>query len=715
MSRFFFRVDGKVWDLPISGVSGSFTREETVTGGTSGATGVVLVAGGTSPLKIRPVSGTFQNAETVTGGTSAATATATGPAVENDNQIVLHPDNPYADAGDNLREITSVGISKDYGASANFNTSPADDMYDIALRFQTSLRSAGATDALVNWRFTGTGGVGNFQIVSPYRGAGTEIISIYSPSNGDTDLTAMGDIQRPFYDGPGAAAATKVAGSGSPTTATFPVDERWDTAPAPGQAGATIDSGSMPVLMQRTSLSPLTFEVNPIEWKARLEGTSTTNPAPAVFDSGYTISDVAIYDNRFVIAAGPHLAFSQSGDLYNFYQQDIQTLVDSDRIDLTLGEKASNVDFIVPFRDTLVLFTTGGQQFELTVYDNGLSPSNAAFVTSTSYDTLSVRPAVSENTIHFASREGGATRIREYRYDERSVGTTAEDITAHVERLLPDNLRTIVASSNASSAVAIGTDTNDAYVYKSAWVGNERVQSAWFPWEFDANDLVVDIATLDSDLWILRERSGVFALESVPLSREIAESGWNETIHLDRKTTLTGVYSAGPNTTAFTLPTADTTMTTAIKGPGFGAAQGEAVTGTVVGSTLTVTGNFAGSCIVGRPIVATLVPTRPFVRLRDGTGIPDGAMQVREVVTHHNNSGAYTMTATVTGRATRTASLTTDPNDPEDAGFVRGWFGGNAKDLTVTITNLGARPFNINMLQWYCDYSPQAQRASNGN
>lgn len=55
-------------------VGGPFTVGETVTGGTSGATGVVVSDDGAGNLVISTKVGTFVAAETITGGTSLATA-----------------------------------------------------------------------------------------------------------------------------------------------------------------------------------------------------------------------------------------------------------------------------------------------------------------------------------------------------------------------------------------------------------------------------------------------------------------------------------------------------------------------------------------------------------------------------------------------------------------------------------------------------------------
>lgn len=58
----------------LTSISGTFVKNETITGGTSAATGKVIQVN-TSNIVIKVVSGTFQAAETITGGGSSATAT----------------------------------------------------------------------------------------------------------------------------------------------------------------------------------------------------------------------------------------------------------------------------------------------------------------------------------------------------------------------------------------------------------------------------------------------------------------------------------------------------------------------------------------------------------------------------------------------------------------------------------------------------------------
>lgn len=71
-----FGQDSVVLYATLSGVSGTFQVGETVTGGTSGATGVVKRLDGTDEMLITVSTGTFTSGETITGGTSSATAAA---------------------------------------------------------------------------------------------------------------------------------------------------------------------------------------------------------------------------------------------------------------------------------------------------------------------------------------------------------------------------------------------------------------------------------------------------------------------------------------------------------------------------------------------------------------------------------------------------------------------------------------------------------------
>lgn len=80
-TRFYPNVAGGLWSLAFDAESGAFTVGETVTGGTSGATGTIVEVdsdGSAGTLLLRDVSGTFEDDEALTdGATGAATADGT--------------------------------------------------------------------------------------------------------------------------------------------------------------------------------------------------------------------------------------------------------------------------------------------------------------------------------------------------------------------------------------------------------------------------------------------------------------------------------------------------------------------------------------------------------------------------------------------------------------------------------------------------------------
>ena len=80
--------------LTLTSISGTFTVNETITGATSAATGVVLKVN-LNNIVIRGLTGTFSSSENITGGTSAATATTTSVTI-NEGSGILFSEAPTA-------------------------------------------------------------------------------------------------------------------------------------------------------------------------------------------------------------------------------------------------------------------------------------------------------------------------------------------------------------------------------------------------------------------------------------------------------------------------------------------------------------------------------------------------------------------------------------------------------------------------------------------
>lgn len=134
-------------EIAINGsITGTFQYGETVTGGTSSATGTFRGQDG-SIVYVDAVSGTFQAAETITGGTSSAsftsdstitTSVTTGPIWVDEDWLVVKPfeinSEPYDDIkltqeGLQLRDVTNNAL--DWSKTIKVTRITDDDFTDI--------------------------------------------------------------------------------------------------------------------------------------------------------------------------------------------------------------------------------------------------------------------------------------------------------------------------------------------------------------------------------------------------------------------------------------------------------------------------------------------------------------------------------------------------------------------------------------------------------
>lgn len=381
----------------------------------------------------------------------------------------------------------------------------AADMNDVALNIQSTGRSQGgvASDLLVKWVPYYSGGY--FVFTSPYRGSTTTSFTpVYVSGYNYTVSTA------PFSATAGQYVIT--AGTGSPTASTLTVEDRWTRQSPPNQTNARPDPATMPVRMIRTSIgsgsTPAVFDVSQITWDSRPSGDENSNPLPDLFTEGKAIADLAFHLDRFVLVGGEYAAFSESGNLYNFFQQDEGTLVDSDAFGRQVSSDAvTNIDFAVPLQKTLYLFTRAGRQFSISSPD-ALTPATAAVTPTTTYQTLPVRPRSIHDRLLFVGSEKDKASLREYEYVQERESNEARDVSAHVPGLLPANITDLATSPNDHVAVLAANGSDILYVYRAHWSGQEKVQSAWTTFGLSSAG-VFGVSSIKSDVYILMRRNEI--------------------------------------------------------------------------------------------------------------------------------------------------------------------------------------------------------------
>lgn len=435
-----------------------------------------------------------------------------------------------------------------------------------------------------------------------------------------------------------------------------------------------INENTMPHALSRGSDGKFYF--HPVVWNDRKVGDNKTNPMPSFV--GRVIQDLFIYRGRLGFLAEENVILSAATDYFNFWRNTATTTLDTDPIDVTSSAaKAVNFRHAVPFNKELLLFSDNGQ---FVMNATGTLTSHTVSITETTSYACSpnVRPVNMGKTVTFAVSKKDGTSMREY-YAMASgsgISTESSDITAHVPRLLPPNVLE-VAMSQEDEMLAVLTEEDDkVFIYKSAWEGNEKVQSAWCVWgigptnEFNEvgtikyKTQVISIEFIDSELFILVGRDNELFLEKIVLTNTTHDGILPFEVSLDRRFIVTGgAYDPASDRTSFKLPYIDD-RTRGIIVEGTPAAQAEraAPRPTVgmpipievtkqYGHTMWVDGNWSGLTIVwGVPFRFAYIFSRQFLRDQKGVPMTHTKVRMRRFGLRYNRDGEFAVLVFPTNR-----------------------------------------------------------------
>lgn len=478
--------------------------------------------------------------------------------------------------------------------------------------------------------------------------------------------------------------------------------------PPPGEANAIFNAATMPVQLQRTSINPCSFRLSLIDWTPNFTGTAAVSPTPRIFLGNERIEDLTLFRGRFWILSDDTLYGSQANDLFNLFVTDASNVTDADPVEVFVpSDRVAVGQFVVNFRKSLVVFTKGGEQFEMNNPDV-LTPSTAALQPATSYISSTVEPVVLGAQLYFAAAEAEYGQIFEYLFDDLRVTNTAFEITSHVPRLLPRDIKRIAASSNNLTLAILGRNDTKYFVYRMFWSGSDKVQSAWSQWDTDENSRIVDIGIIDNDIYSFIENdNGVYVLERHAITVEAVISGMPSTIHMDRQQVLTGVFNAGEDRTEFDIGFLDDSVDTIVLGPGFGGAAGTNFpTERLDSSTIAAPSDIsADTCFVGTGFEYRLDMSQPFLTDEQGNPLLDGELQLFALVTNHKETAIYDVEIVSPGRVKRTHVLQTIVDVPTLlTGTLTSQIQGNSKITTVSITNNSPYPSTVSSAEWIADF-----------
>ena len=301
-----------------------------------------------------------------------------------------------------------------------------------------------------------------------------------------------------------------------------------------------LDKSTMPHTLVRNANGTFTFAQ--FNYTGRVAGDTTTAPNPTFV--GSKIKNINLFRNRLVFLADENVILSAADSFERFFPETVQTLLDSDPIDISSG--GTSVNFLnssLAFANTLLLFSLHGQ-FRLdtgsTTVGTSLTPKTATITAITTFDIVdSIDPIGVGRTVYFGIPKGDFSGLREYFLPDASGPIPlSEEVTSSVPRFVPGNLISMSPSVSEEVITMISKDQpRRVYIYKFFFDDDQKLQSSWSYWEVAANKTLLGGNVLDSDLYTCVEYTDGVYLEKTQLRPETVDSGTEFEILLDRKTT----------------------------------------------------------------------------------------------------------------------------------------------------------------------------------
>ena len=322
------------------------------------------------------------------------------------------------------------------------------------------------------------------------------------------------------------------------------------------------DATTMPHTLVRNANGTFTFQK--FDWSGRVAGDAVTAVQPSFV--GSTIQNLNLFRNRLVFLADESVILSAADSYDRFWPETVQTVVDSDPIDLSTG--GTEINFLVSsasFANTLLLFSTHGQ-FRLdsgTSVGNPLTPKTANITSITTFDMDSrTDPIAVGRNIYFPVPKGDFTGLREFFLPDNTGSVPiSEEVTASVPRFIPKNLTSLITSVSEDMIAAVSKDQpKRIYLYKFFFEDDTKLQSAWSYWEAKGSKSILGAAIIDSDMYVVVEYSDGVYLEHIVLRPENIDPNTTFELLLDRKTTEASCTTAVTNPgglgvqTTITLP-----------------------------------------------------------------------------------------------------------------------------------------------------------------
>jgi len=497
----------------------------------------------------------------------------------------------------------------------------------------------------------------------------------------------------------------------------------WEEAPGPG-VKYRLDASTMPHRLIPDEGNPGDYIFEQIEWNDRTVGDGDAIPAPSMI--GKQLSEVFYHESRLGFLADINILLSASGDVFNFWRSTATDILDDDTIDIQVAsDSGSELVNAVAFDERLVVFSKR-EQFVIEGNDT-LTPLNVSSKLVTKFNSSTrTRPVHTGRNIYFPFGKGAYSGVREYFVAADIDSFDAADVTAHVPRYIPGEVRHVTATTNEDIVAVLPTGEDNAiYLYKFFWSGNQKIQSSWSKMTFDGGIFYAEF--IESDLYVVCGRFSDGEDASVSsLVRIRFSANADVEKHLDRRvdeSQVSMVYDGVTDTTSITLPYGpDPDNTVMVIGPD----SATKVEGRIISldsidtatKTITCTGDFtAETFYVGHNYEMLYRFSPAYVKQESSSGgqtvVSGGRVQVRRWRVVYVDSGYFVIRVSLVGRDARDyewsgktlGSINAIIGRPSiDSGEYSVPVAGKNTEMSVEIINNTHLPSNFTSASWDADF-----------
>ena len=527
-----------------------------------------------------------------------------------------------------------------------------------------------------------------------------------------------------------------------------------------------LDSNTMPLVIYRAAAGVIfvgpadgaqrsqtvggqTYTYTFPQWAERTAGDLVTVPNPEFV--GKAVKDHTIFRGRYVFAAGQSVVFSETDDIFNFFQDSSVALTAKDTFSvLATAEISSELNWLLPFDESILVFSQYAQ-FQVKPADADVLTALTAIIVRLSNLEMNpdVRPKLAGPQVLFATKEFGYTHFREYNFTEntqRRVGLNlggSNDICT----LIPKYIEGLVTHWDVGETVDLmacvtPADTKTIYVYKYLFGASEqgvsKQQASWSKYTFNGD--VRWIGFLDNEMYLVLTYADGTSLVRI-VSDELEVPG-SEQVHLDRlllypecnsgPEQVSASYDATTRRTTFTLPYQIQGQARAVvrftNDVNEGLLLGSATSGNQI--VCDAKGDYTSAKVAfGEEYQFTYEFTKFYVPDRDQArkrivGKQDGRTQILHLTTYHHNTGAYRIRVKRFNREldsvheyrSRRPNVLNNRLDTETSHLDSGWFRvpiySENTACRIMVESTSWLPVTITGASWEGAYSNRAEGAN---